>query len=175
MPAGITASDDKLLQSRLLAYADAQRYRIGVNYQTLPINMPKCPFHNNADKGHMSMMDKTEEVCLSLLPPVASFLTCIMVPSATQLDPSILLNKQTGRQMDHALPGDTGTACSASASSHQQQHLRQFAPVLQPCHSCLICVWTLQLLQRLQICSTLGCLLCSLTPAAHKCGQLACA
>ena len=61
--AGILASDDKLLQSRLHAYADAQRYRIGVNYLTLPINEPKCPFHQNANEGAMQFVDKDEEVC----------------------------------------------------------------------------------------------------------------
>ena len=59
---GITASDDKLLQSRLHAYADAQRYRIGVNYLTLPVNEPKCPFHQNANEGAMQFTDKDEEV-----------------------------------------------------------------------------------------------------------------
>ena len=63
MLAGITASDDKVLQSRLLAYADAQRYRIGVNYMQLPINEPKCPFHQNANEGAMQFSDKDEEVC----------------------------------------------------------------------------------------------------------------
>ena len=61
--AGITSSDDKLLQSRLHAYADAQRYRIGVNYLTLPVNEPKCPFHQNANEGAMQFTDKDEEVC----------------------------------------------------------------------------------------------------------------
>ena len=37
---------DKMLQARLLSYPDAHRYRIGTNYQTLPINAPKCPMPN---------------------------------------------------------------------------------------------------------------------------------
>jgi len=41
---GILPSDDKLLQARLLAYFDAQRYRLGVNNQLLSINRPKCPY-----------------------------------------------------------------------------------------------------------------------------------
>ena len=39
---GIGFSPDKMLQGRILAYPDAQRYRIGSNYQDLPVNM--CPF-----------------------------------------------------------------------------------------------------------------------------------
>lgn len=38
---GIWTSPDKLLQGRLLAYQDAQRYRVGVNSRQIPINAPK--------------------------------------------------------------------------------------------------------------------------------------
>lgn len=35
---GIGFSPDKMLQARLFSYPDAQRYRLGVNYQSLPVN-----------------------------------------------------------------------------------------------------------------------------------------
>ena len=38
---GIGASPDKMLQARLFAYADAHRYRIGANYNDLPVNYPR--------------------------------------------------------------------------------------------------------------------------------------
>jgi catalase len=38
MVPGIAASPDKMLQGRVFAYADTQRYRIGPNYQQLPVN-----------------------------------------------------------------------------------------------------------------------------------------
>jgi catalase len=37
---GITPSPDKMLQARLFSYPDAQRYRLGVNYNELPVNCP---------------------------------------------------------------------------------------------------------------------------------------
>ena len=37
---GIGISPDKLLMGRVFAYPDAQRYRIGANYNQLPVNMP---------------------------------------------------------------------------------------------------------------------------------------
>lgn len=37
---GIEPSEDPVLQGRLFAYPDAQRYRLGVNYQTMPVNAP---------------------------------------------------------------------------------------------------------------------------------------
>lgn len=60
--AGIGFSNDKLLQTRVFSYSDTQRYRLGVNYQMLPINQPKCPFHNNHHDGHMNFMHRSEEV-----------------------------------------------------------------------------------------------------------------
>lgn len=42
---GIVPSEDPMLQARMLAYPDAQRYRLGVNYQQIPVNQPLCPFN----------------------------------------------------------------------------------------------------------------------------------
>ena len=39
---GIGFSPDKMLQGRIFAYPDAQRYRVGANYNSLPVN--RCPF-----------------------------------------------------------------------------------------------------------------------------------
>lgn len=50
---GTGLSPDKMLQGRVFAYADAQRYRIGTNYQQLPVNAPKCPYHNYQRDGAM--------------------------------------------------------------------------------------------------------------------------
>jgi catalase len=40
---GISHSPDKMLQFRIVSYADAHRYRLGVNYESLPVNRPRCP------------------------------------------------------------------------------------------------------------------------------------
>ncbi len=50
---GIGYSPDKMLQGRLFAYADAHRYRLGVNYESLPVNAPRCPMHNYHRDGAM--------------------------------------------------------------------------------------------------------------------------
>ncbi|WP_242916942.1 catalase [Pontibacter liquoris] len=42
---GISFSPDKMLQGRILGYPDAQRYRLGANYEQLPVN--RCPFATN--------------------------------------------------------------------------------------------------------------------------------
>ncbi len=50
---GISFSPDKMLQGRLFAYGDAQRYRLGVNHSQIPVNAPKCPFHSYHRDGAM--------------------------------------------------------------------------------------------------------------------------
>ncbi|MFB7864198.1 catalase [Streptomyces sp. NPDC056069] len=44
---GIGPSPDKMLQGRLFAYADAHRYRLGVNHTQLPVNAPKATTADN--------------------------------------------------------------------------------------------------------------------------------
>ncbi|MDR1271596.1 MAG: catalase [Clostridiales Family XIII bacterium] len=50
---GLGYSPDKLLQGRLFSYGDAQRYRLGVNHHSIPVNAPKCPYHAFHRDGQM--------------------------------------------------------------------------------------------------------------------------
>ncbi len=50
---GISFSPCKMLQARIFSYADASRYRLGVNYEHLPINRPKVDVHNYQRDGKM--------------------------------------------------------------------------------------------------------------------------
>jgi catalase len=50
---GIGLSPDKMLQARLFSYGDTQRYRLGVNFNHIPVNAPKCPFHSYHRDGAM--------------------------------------------------------------------------------------------------------------------------
>jgi catalase len=50
---GIGFSPDRMLQGRLFSYGDAQRYRLGVNHQQIPVNAPRCPVHNYHRDGAM--------------------------------------------------------------------------------------------------------------------------
>jgi len=52
---GISASPDKMLQARLVAYQDAQRYRVGVNHNQIQVNAPRCPVHHNQRDGAMAV------------------------------------------------------------------------------------------------------------------------
>jgi catalase len=50
---GIGFSPDKMLQARLFSYGDTQRYRLGVNFNHIPVNAPKCPYHSYHRDGQM--------------------------------------------------------------------------------------------------------------------------
>jgi len=50
---GIGLSPDKMLQGRILAYPDAHRYRLGVNYELIPVNKPLSNVNNHQRDGLM--------------------------------------------------------------------------------------------------------------------------
>jgi catalase len=62
MPSGIEPSEDRLLQGRLFAYADTQRYRVGANYLSLPINHSRAPVNNNNQGGAMNASNTKSDV-----------------------------------------------------------------------------------------------------------------
>ncbi len=50
---GIAASPDKMLQARIFSYADAHRYRIGVNHAELPVNRAHAEVRSYHKDGGM--------------------------------------------------------------------------------------------------------------------------
>ena len=60
VPPGIDFSNDPLLQGRLFSYLDTQKSRLGTtNFHQIPINAPKCPFHNFQRDGMMQTLVPT--------------------------------------------------------------------------------------------------------------------
>jgi catalase len=62
MVPGIEPSPDRMLQGRLFAYADTQRYRVGTNYMELPVNRPLVPVNNNNIDGAMQSAPRLGDV-----------------------------------------------------------------------------------------------------------------
>ncbi|WP_024507949.1 catalase [Bradyrhizobium sp. ARR65] len=52
---GVGHSPDKVLQARIFSYADAHRYRVGVNAEQLPVNKPRCPVNTYHADGAMRL------------------------------------------------------------------------------------------------------------------------
>lgn len=50
---GIGFSPDKMLQGRLFSYGDAQRYRLGVNHHSIPVNKPHVETNSYHRDGQM--------------------------------------------------------------------------------------------------------------------------
>ncbi len=56
VPPGIEFTNDPLLQGRLFSYQDTQLSRLGgANFHQIPINAPRCPFHNMQRDGIRQM------------------------------------------------------------------------------------------------------------------------
>ncbi|MEI9987883.1 MAG: catalase, partial [Aliidongia sp.] len=59
---GIEPSPDRMLQGRLFAYADTQRYRVGPNYMELPVNRPLVQVSDNNIDGAMQSVASKGDV-----------------------------------------------------------------------------------------------------------------
>jgi len=57
---GIGLSPDKMLQGRILAYPDAHRYRLGANYEQIPVNRPINEVHYHQRDGMMNVIGNGE-------------------------------------------------------------------------------------------------------------------
>ncbi len=54
---GMGFSPDKVLQARLVSYPDAHRYRIGTNYESLPVNRPRAAVVANYNRDGAMRFD----------------------------------------------------------------------------------------------------------------------
>ncbi len=59
---GIEASEDRLLQGRLFSYFDTQRYRLGANFQQLPVNRPAVKVNNFNQDGALSARGTASDI-----------------------------------------------------------------------------------------------------------------
>jgi catalase len=62
MVPGIEPSEDRMLQGRMFAYADTQMYRLGANFNDLPINRPIVSVNNVNQDGELNAGKRTGEV-----------------------------------------------------------------------------------------------------------------
>lgn len=59
---GIGFSPDRMLQGRLFSYTDTQRYRLGVNYASIPVNAPKFKASTYHRDGYMRVESNGSKV-----------------------------------------------------------------------------------------------------------------
>ena len=65
---GISFSPCKMLQARIFAYADAHRYRLGANFERLPINRPRATEVNNYQRDGTMRFDDNEGASVNYEP-----------------------------------------------------------------------------------------------------------
>ncbi len=54
---GVSWSPDRMLQARIMSYADTHRYRLGVNYDTIPVNQPHATTANTPYRDGLMRVD----------------------------------------------------------------------------------------------------------------------
>jgi catalase len=116
---GIDFSEDPLLQGRLFSYLDTQLSRLGgPNFHQLPVNAPKCPFHNLQRDGIHQM---------SLQPGRVAY-------EPNSLDPNgVRESAQRGFTTSaRAVAGSTLRARSESFSDHYSQARLFFQSITPP-------------------------------------------
>jgi catalase len=119
---GIEPSDEKMLQARLFAYADAQRYRLGVNNQMLPINAPRCPFTDRHVEGVMNFADPASTQAINYFPSFAN-------PSAIHEAPAYHheTEKVEGQKVREPIQADDFTQAAARYASWDDARKLRFA------------------------------------------------
>ena len=65
---GISFSPCKMLQARIFAYADAHRYRLGANFESLPINRPRAAEVNNYQRDASMRFDDNSGTAVNYEP-----------------------------------------------------------------------------------------------------------
>ncbi|MBA3662705.1 MAG: catalase [Bacteroidetes bacterium] len=98
---GISYSPDKMLQGRLLSYPDAHRYRLGTNFEQIPVN--KCPYMtNNYERDGLMRVDGNGEDSPNYFPN--SFDTIVVDESYKQ--PAMQLENNIADWYDRNGKGD---------------------------------------------------------------------
>ncbi|HEX3864329.1 MAG TPA: catalase [Stellaceae bacterium] len=105
---GIDFSNDPLLQGRLFSYLDTQLIRLGgPNFQQIPVNAPKCPWHNLQRDGHMQTQVPKGRV---------NYEPNSLMPEAPRADPA-----RGFRGMQRLESGDTLRIRAESFADHYTQ------------------------------------------------------
>ena len=88
---GLDFSDDKMLTGRTFSYSDTQRYRVGTNYQQLPVNAPKTRVATNLRDGEMThYVDETgDNPSVNYEPSIAGGLSEAPKPGPVEQGPLV--------------------------------------------------------------------------------------
>lgn len=98
---GIGYSPDKMLQGRILSYPDAHRYRLGANYEQIPVN--KCPYAvNNYQRDGVMRVDGNGGSSPNYFPNSFD----AIYPDPAYKEPALSLNAIVADWYDRNAPGE---------------------------------------------------------------------
>lgn len=98
---GIGHSPDRMLQGRIFSYGDTQRYRLGVNHGQIPVNAPRCPFHNSYHRDGAMRVDGNQGGTINYEPNSHG-----QWQSAPRTEPGLALDGQAADHWDHRVDED---------------------------------------------------------------------
>lgn len=98
---GIGHSPDRMLQGRIFSYGDTQRYRLGVNHGQIPVNAPRCPFHNSYHRDGGMRVDGNQGSTINYEPNSHG-----VWQTAARTEPSLALDGQPADHWDHRVDDD---------------------------------------------------------------------
>ncbi|WP_341668227.1 catalase [Alcaligenes sp. SDU_A2] len=98
---GIGHSPDRMLQGRIFSYGDTQRYRLGVNHGLLPVNAPRCPFHNSYHRDGAMRADDNQGGTINYEPNSQG-----QWQQAPRTEPPLALDGQAADHWDHRVDDD---------------------------------------------------------------------
>lgn len=98
---GIGYSPDRMLQGRILSYPDAHRYRLGANYEQIPVN--RCPFMvNNYQRDGQMRIDGNGGASPNYFPNSFDDITI----DENYKEPAMALDSAVGYWYDRNAPGE---------------------------------------------------------------------
>jgi catalase len=101
---GIGPSPDKMLQARLMSYADTHLHRLGVNHHQIPVNKPRCPVMNYIRDGQQT--DGSYGAATNYWP---NSITAAPKPDAAFADPAWALGQTIADRFDSTVDHDDYT------------------------------------------------------------------
>ena len=98
---GISFSPDKMLQGRILSYPDAHRYRLGANYEQIPVN--RCPYMvANYQRDGLMRVDGNGEDAVNYFPNSFDDI----YPDPSYKEPAFEMDSNVADHYDRNAPGD---------------------------------------------------------------------
>ncbi|MBC3540305.1 catalase [Rufibacter sediminis] len=115
---GIEPSEDRLLQGRVFSYFDTQRYRLGGNFQRIPVNAPKVEVNSYNQNGVLSNRTTASDVNYQPSTANPSFTDNAQFNYSTQKIDAETMQRAISKQNNFQQAGDLYRSLSKTEKEH---------------------------------------------------------